>query len=67
MNNAYELAGILLVAYTLPALLWIVTLFSPKSSSKHIFAAFYFFTHILVELYCFIVPIVYLHGYWNDT
>ena len=62
----YELPIMLLVSFTFPALVWFAQLFSHLSSSRHTFVWIYFISHLIVELYAFIVPIAMLHGYWND-
>ena len=63
----YELPIMLLVSFTFPALVWFAQLFSHLSSSRHTFVWIYFISHLIVELYAFIVPIAMLNGYWNDS
>ena len=63
----YEVPTLLAVGYLIPALTWLVTLCSKRSSdAKSAFAITYFVAHFIVEAYSITMPLLRLSKYWSD-
>ena len=56
----------ILVAYTAPAFGWFANLFSPHAKVKKAYAMLYLVSHLLVEAYALVLPLLWMLRYWND-
>ncbi len=65
-TRQYELPIMILVAYTAPAFGWFANLFSPHAKVKKVYAMLYLVSHLLVETYALVLPLLWMLKYWND-
>ena len=66
INHWLEAPLMILVAYTVPAFAWFASLFAEnQTGAKKCFAILYFTCHFLVEVYAFVMPLIFLHSYFG--
>ena len=63
----YELPLMILCFYTVPAFAWFAAAFSPNPSVHRCYTICFFVSHVLVESYLLVLPILYYASQWSNT